>query len=71
MNYVIAHGKGRYNENYHLCRDRKFSMGFWYMGRRSKHSTLIYKRKGMAERVLSKLKRRGVVWDEAFVKEVK
>lgn len=46
-------------------------MGFWYMGRRSKHSTLIYKRKGMAERVLSKLKRKGLVWDEAFVKEVK
>ena len=71
MHYVIAHGKGRYNENFHLCGDGKFSMGFWSMGRHSKHSTRFYKRKGMAEHVLAKLQRKGRVWEEAFVKEVK
>lgn len=70
MRYVIAYSKERYGENVHLCGDRKFSMGFWSMGRRSKYSTKVYKSKGMAEHVLAKLKRKGLVWAEAFVKEV-
>jgi hypothetical protein len=67
--YVICYGPDRYDENFYLCRNGKFSMGFWTANYKWKAGTAIYRRKGFADRMLKKIQRFGGC-QKSFIKEL-
>ena len=70
MKYAICLGPMKYDENYHLCRDGKFVMGFSFFGKHSGKSTLLYSRKGNAEAKLKRMQKRDPYFNKSFIKDI-